>query len=106
MDATTGLYLSPQMRPCGTFNFEHNFAEAKYARLLSLRDESGEHASRFPFAGGVASTQQAVHYALMFFPAGGRRSRDLDGAYSASKDLLRRGANPKQKSKRQKNKGV
>jgi len=66
VDGITELYLPPQKRPTGTFNFEHNFEQGKYVGLLRLRDDSGEHVSRFPFAVGVASTQHAVHYALMF----------------------------------------
>ncbi len=66
MDAITEIYLPPQKRPTGTFNFEHNFEEGKYVGLLKLRDESGEHISRFPFVVGVASTPHSMHYSLMF----------------------------------------
>jgi hypothetical protein len=66
VDSITELYLPPQKRPTGTFNFEHNFEEGKYVGLLKLRDESGEHISRFPFAVGVAGTPHSIHYSLMF----------------------------------------
>ncbi len=66
VDAITEIYLPPQKRPTGTFNFEHNFEEGNYVGLLKLRDESGEHISRFPFAVGQVSMQHTTHLALMF----------------------------------------
>jgi hypothetical protein len=61
-----GYICPPQKRPCGTFNFEHNFAEGKSAGALKLHYESGEHVSRFPFAAGVSATPAALHYSSMF----------------------------------------
>ena len=112
MDAITEIYLPPQKRPTGTFNFEHNFEEGNYVGLLKLRDESGEHITRFPFAVGQVSMQHTMHLGLMFLMllvGGGaaiwvsRTRRD--------KDFLRRGGmNPRQKSKKaektQKTEGV
>jgi hypothetical protein len=66
VDAITEIYLPPQKRSTGTFNFEHNFEEGNYVGLLKLRDESGEHISRFPFAVGVASMRHSMHLGLMF----------------------------------------
>jgi hypothetical protein len=66
VDAITEIYLPPQKRPTGTFNFEHNFEEGDYIGLLKLRDESGEHISRFPFAVGQTPMQQTTRLALMF----------------------------------------
>ena len=37
VDAITEIYLPPQKRPTGTFNFEHNFEEGNYVGLLKLR---------------------------------------------------------------------
>ncbi len=66
VEAITEVYLPPQKRPTGTFNFEHNFAEGNYVGLLKLRDKSGEHTSRFPFAVGQVSMQHTIHLGLMF----------------------------------------
>ena len=66
VDAITEIYLPPQKRPTGTFNFEHTFEEGNYVGLLTLRDGSGEHISRFPFAVGQVSMQHTIHLALMF----------------------------------------
>jgi hypothetical protein len=67
VEAITEVYLPPQKRPTGTFNFEHNFEEGNYVGLLKLRDGSGEHISRFPFAVGQVSMQHTMRLGLMFF---------------------------------------
>jgi hypothetical protein len=67
VEAITEVYLPPQKRPTGTFNFEHNFEEGNYIGLLKLRDGAGEHVSQFPFAVGKVSMQHSIHLGLMFF---------------------------------------
>jgi hypothetical protein len=66
-EAVTEVYLPPQKRPNGTFNFEHNFEEGNYVGLLKLRDGAGEHVSRFPFAVGKVSMRNSLSLGLMVF---------------------------------------
>jgi hypothetical protein len=62
MDSITELYLPPQKRPTGTFNFQHDFVEGDYIGLLRLNDGSKEHISRFPFAVGVAPRSSTFYF--------------------------------------------
>jgi hypothetical protein len=65
VDAITELYLPPQKRPTGTFNFHHDFVEGDYIGLLKLNDGAKEHISRFPFAVGVAPRSTTFYFVLM-----------------------------------------
>ncbi len=74
MDAITELYLPPQKRPTGTFNFQHEFVEGNYIGFLKLNDGAKEHVSRFPFAVGVAPRSSTFYFAVflsLLLAAGG-----------------------------------
>ena len=66
VDAITEIYLPPQKRPTGTFNFRHNFEEGNYVGLLKLRDEFRGTYKPVSVRCRQVSMQHSMHLGLMF----------------------------------------